>query len=145
MSSAGAAPEGQPDLPLKEVASEREPAVCCGPDLVGHRLVHSLGEEFAVHGAPSLIVWAKTCVFSMRHAQAAASAFGIDSVTGPWIVARMDNHVCAHRIELNVAITGEDVILGLREAGAESSLPKGAGATADPVHILHVALAQILH
>jgi hypothetical protein len=81
----------------------------------------------------------------MRCDQGVRAAFGIGAVARPLILPGMTHHVGTHRIELNIAIAGQHVVLGLGEAGTEAALPERAGAPVGAVDILHVALTQVFH
>ena len=57
----------------------------------------------------------------------------------------MAHHAGAAGIELDGAIASEHVAFRLGEAGAEAPFPQRAAAPVGPVHVLDIALPQMLH
>ena len=43
--------------------------------------------------------------------------YGVGLVAGPWIFARMCNHLGANRVELDVAHAGKKVVVAIDKAG----------------------------
>ena len=58
---------------------------------------------------------------------------------------RAFDHPRAHRIEFDVAITGQQIVLGIHQTGFVASLPERAGATVAGIERAHVAASQHLH
>src|SRR6185436_9952888 len=81
----------------------------------------------------------------MRPDQLGFVALGIDAVAGPRIVARVSDHACPNRIQLDVSITAQQVELSIDKACAISAFPEPAGALVHSIYVLHVALPKILH
>lgn len=54
----------------------------------------------------------------------------------------MLDHAGADWGELDIAVTGQDVVLLLGKARAKSTLSEGATATIGSIHVLDVALAD---
>ena len=57
----------------------------------------------------------------------------------------MRNHACPDRIQLDIPVAREHVMLRGNEAGPKATLPERAAAPGLFVHSLDVALAQIFH
>ena len=72
-------------------------------------------------------------------------ALRVDREARPTVGRWMPNHAGAHRIELDIAIAGEHIRLALRQARTKPTFPERAAPPIHPVHILHVALTQMLH
>lgn len=70
---------------------------------------------------------------------------GVVPVAGPRIVCRRIDHSGSYRIEFDVAVANEQVILRIDGAGLVAAFPEGAGAAVGVVNVLHVVPAHILH
>ena len=57
----------------------------------------------------------------------------------------MRNHACPDRIQLDISVTREHVMLRGNETGPKATLPERAAAPGPSVDALYVALAQIFH
>lgn len=63
----------------------------------------------------------------------------------PAIIARPRHHAGAHRIELDVTLAGQQVVLGLHRRRAEAALPQRTAAPVCAVDILRMLLPDLLH
>ena len=70
---------------------------------------------------------------------------GIGAVTGPTVLLGNFDHGGANRIELDVALAGEQIGFLLHNAGPVAAFPEGAAALINPVHILDIPLPQAFH
>ena len=84
-------------------------------------------------------------IYRMRDDKAVRLSFGIAAVARPWIVARMGRQSGSHRVELDIAIAGEDIVRARRHGRPEASLPKCPGAPVNAVDALDILLAEALH
>lgn len=66
-------------------------------------------------------------------------------VARPAILRGIIRHVCAYRVQFDVAHAGQQVILGLYHARFESAFPQATGAVVAAVDVLHIASADGLH
>src|SRR6266850_3544629 len=57
----------------------------------------------------------------------------------------MRNHACPDRIQLDIPVAREHVMLRSNEAGPKTAFPERTAAPGPFVHALYVALAQIFH
>lgn len=57
----------------------------------------------------------------------------------------MAHHRGADRVELDIALARQQAGLGIDETGAKAPFPQRAAARVCPVHMLNIALAQMLH
>lgn len=57
----------------------------------------------------------------------------------------MFHHLGPDRVQLDVAVAGQDVVLALGEAGPEATLPKRSRSLVGAVDVLHIALPEVLH
>lgn len=60
---------------------------------------------------------------------------GVGAITGPRVIGRMDDHPGAHGIELDIALTGQEIPVRLRWAGAVAAFPEAAAALVSPVDV----------
>ncbi len=70
---------------------------------------------------------------------------GIGGVTGPPVLFGDFDHGGANRIELDIALAGEQIGFLLNDARAVAAFPESAAALVDPVHILDIPLPQAFH
>ncbi|EEF25229.1 conserved hypothetical protein, partial [Ricinus communis] len=70
---------------------------------------------------------------------------GVMAIAGPWIVTGLDGELAAHRIELDEAAAGEEILVGLDQRGAEPPLEQAAAALVFLVEPRHVQTAELLH
>lgn len=61
------------------------------------------------------------------------------------VVARVGDHACAQRVQVNVAMTLQHVTVIADETGLVATLPKGAGSAVPVVDVAHVAPTERLH
>ncbi len=59
--------------------------------------------------------------------------------------ARVFHHSRPHRIEFDVAVAQQQVLLGIHQTRLEASLPQGPASLVDAIHVLHVPPSQALH
>ena len=71
-------------------------------------------------------------------------SLGVNAVARPAIFDRMF-HTRAHRVELNVALAGQQVGVRLGRAGAKAPFPEAATAPISAIHILRGTLTECLH
>ncbi len=57
----------------------------------------------------------------------------------------MRHQTRAHGVELNVAVTPQQIRFGFDQTGAETPIPKRPGTAVSPIDILYIALSQVLH
>src|SRR5882672_1809487 len=88
---------------------------------------------------------AKCEVFLVRRQQPRCPETGITAVTRPGVFARVPHHSCTHWIELDISVTPEQIALLLHDARPKSPLPQSAATPVRAVHVLHIALPQMLH
>ncbi len=88
---------------------------------------------------------AKREVLGMRYHVLGSLAFSVRPVAGPAVIARMTDHLRPHGIQLDVAVTGQHIVLFLRHPGSKASLPQRPAAPIGTIDVLHIALAQVLH
>lgn len=77
--------------------------------------------------------------------QPAAISPGVVPITRPVVFLGSAHHLRPHGVEFNVAHAGEQVAIGLNEAGAMAPFPESAGAAVFLVDVLRVATAHDLH
>lgn len=67
---------------------------------------------------------------------------GVMAITGPAVVGRIVHHGGTHRIEFDVALTTEQIGLGLDQGGLVAAVPQSTGAAVGGVNVLHVTSSQ---
>jgi hypothetical protein len=148
--SAGRAGPGAPtdhrrDLLLKASTAQDKAAIGRLAKGVQGVLRDRVGEEFAVPGASRLVRIGQVQIQRVRRDHGIGNAERVAAVTRPEVLLRRANQACAHRIELDVALAGEEVAVGLDERRAEAPFEERPGAMVGAVDGLHVALAEPLH
>jgi len=81
----------------------------------------------------------------VRRDDGVGAAQGVAAVARPRVVSRRVHHMRPHRIELDVALAGEEVAVGLDDRRAEAALEECPAASVGAVDVLYVALAETLH
>ena len=104
-----------------------------------------MAEQLAVRRLPTFRIAAKCQKRFMTGQERALLTLRVGPVARPAILARMFHHAGPHRIQLDVALTRQQIVLLLRQTGAETPLPQASGAAVRAIHILHIALPQRLH
>src|SRR5262245_42780919 len=66
-------------------------------------------------------------------------------IARPRVVRGLCNHLCTHRIELDIALAGPQVVFRIHETRPKAPLPQCADASVLPIEMLHIALAKVLH
>ena len=72
-----------------------------------------MAEQLAVRGLPVSRIPPQRLIKAMRLQQRVGSALGIGPVARPRVFGRMLHDACPHRIEFNVALTGQQIGLFL--------------------------------
>jgi hypothetical protein len=133
-------------LPLETLAAEREPAIGRIPNGCNIALRDLIGEEAQVASAARLLALGEGAINRVRNDHRIADAQSVATVARPRIIARGLVHVRANRVQLDVALAGEQIAVRLDDRGAKAPFEKRAGPTLGPVDVLHLALlSQSLH
>ncbi len=74
--------------------------------------------------------------------QFAGLSQSVPAIARPAVLARIGNHVGAHGIEFDVALAGEQVVLGLDQTGLVAAFPDAAAAAVAVIDVLGVAAAE---
>jgi hypothetical protein len=148
--SSGLAGPGTPadhrgDLPLETLAAEREGAVGRIPNGCKIALRDLIGEEVQVASAARFLALGEGAINRVRNDHRIADAQSVATVARPRIIARGLYHVRANRVQLDVALAGEQIAVRLDDRRAKAPFEKRAGPTVGPVDVLHLALSQSLH
>src|SRR5262245_8374558 len=77
--------------------------------------------------------------------QAIAPTGRIVEMTGPEVLRRLRHQPSPYRVELDIALARQDIVLHVDDAGPEPGLPKGTGAAMDGVDHPDEAPAKVLH
>jgi len=63
----------------------------------------------------------------------------VAAIAAPPIVRRLVDHACANRVELDLALAGQQIFVGLHQRGFVPAVPERAGASIRFVEVLNVA------
>jgi hypothetical protein len=135
----GTAADHRGDLPLETLAAEREGAVGRIPNGCKIALRDLIGEAAQVASAARLLALGEGAINRVRNDHRIADAQSVATVARPRIIARGLYHVRANRVQLDVALAGEQIAVRLDDRGAKAPFEKRAGPTVGPVDVLQLA------
>ena len=81
----------------------------------------------------------------MRREHRVERAMRMRPVTRPAVIGGLLDHAGAHRVHLDMAQAGEQIVVLLTQTETETAFPQTAAAPVSPVDVLHIALAERLH
>jgi len=127
-----ASPDHRGELSRKALVAEDEAAVGRIPDRVQVSLGDLVGEQAPIASATGILGFAKGAVDGMRSEDWVDIAEPVAAIAGPWVIAWSLHHARPDRIELDVALAGEQVTVGLDYGRAETPFKERARATIRP-------------
>lgn len=102
-------------------------------------------KQLAIRRMPTLGAYAQVKKDAVRRQQPVNGLPRVGVETRPSVVPRLIDHARSYRIELNVTLASQQVVVGLDETRTKTPLPQRTRTTIPPVDTLNVALPQPLH
>lgn len=81
----------------------------------------------------------------MRREHRVERAMRMRPVTRPAVIGGLLDHAGGHRVHLDMAQAGEQIVVLLNQTGTETAFPETTAAPVSPVDVLHMALTERLH
>lgn len=122
--------------------SEGVLALQASPDLVDFVQRDGRLDPLAVEALARCRFGIQRKVLRVRADQRVGRALRVCGVARLGVVAGLADHACTDRIEFDVAVAAQQVIVGLHRAGLEAAFPEGACATVAIVDEADVAAAE---
>jgi len=99
-------------------------------------------EQGAIGSLPFLIGTSKGTIQLVVSNDVVRRTLRMMTITRPPVLARGGHHVGSDRVQLDIAVTAQEVLRTVDQRGLVASFPQGAGALVRVVEILHVTAAH---
>src|SRR5690606_18964885 len=142
---AGAASQLALDGLAEAVVAENVLALERRADLPDFVRVQPGDDQRAVGGSACRVVGAERAVTRVGLDQRVGRAARVGGVARPRVIRRIGHHPGAHRVELDVPVAPQQVVVAVDQAGLVAAFPQGAGAAVAVVDVADVAPAEGLH
>jgi len=133
------------NLFTKALVAEREVAGQAFTDVMELRLRELVSKQLTVGMLARSRVAIKPEIEVMVLDQGIGATPGVPGVRRPAVLVGTLHHAGRHRVQLDVAVAGQQVIVGRDEARLVPPLEQGTAAAVAPVHVQHIQSADMLH
>src|SRR5260221_10409139 len=111
-------------------------------DIVNRRHIEMRAEQVPIGGLPPFVATAQRQKERMRREPVIGLSQCIGAIAGPAVMRRIVHHGGSDGIELDVALTSQQIGFGLHQRGLIAAIPQRAGAPVAAVDVLHIAPAE---
>ena len=130
------------DLRLESCAAELLLLLHVGPDFHQSFRGHFIGKQVAIPLGCRSGCCCESQIAGMRLYECVVLFRRVAAMTGPSIVGSNRHHACAHRVQLDVAIARQYVVLAVDKTRLEPALPKRARSPVGAVDIANIVAPQ---